>query len=173
MTMQIEIPAGTALLAELQEFANFSAEEQYYIRRSLEVAFGKGDPVARWSRNRQETLEILAQGHVYSWLGTIRDGVPLDGGSGHAASFFTPLVAITDFDLGLGHLGGFGPYRFLYERLLGAAARPWLPSAFCAAAALPHHAPSRRAALIASVADGAEVRWSPHEPAFYPEWVDC
>ena len=31
----------------------------------------------------------------------------------------------------------FSAARFLYERLVGAEGRPWLPAAFCAAAALP------------------------------------
>jgi hypothetical protein len=46
-------------------------------------------------------------------------------------------------------------FRFLYERLLGASARPWLPAAFCAAAALPHLHPERRRTLLQSISESA------------------
>jgi len=62
----------------------------------------------------------------------------------------------------------------LYERLLGADIRPWLPSAFCAAAALPQIRPERRKKLLQSISEAAATApgWSTREPAFYPEWVD-
>ena len=53
-------------------------------------------------------------------------------------SFLGKLVRLTAFDLAQEKITGFTAYRFLYERLLGAQVRPWLPGAFCAAAALPH-----------------------------------
>ncbi|MDP5122979.1 MAG: hypothetical protein NWP84_03770, partial [Cyanobium sp. MAG_04] len=39
------------------------------------------------------------------------------------------------FDLSQERINSFSAFRFLYERLLGAAARPYLPAAFCAAMA--------------------------------------
>ena len=78
------------------------------------------------------------------------------------------------FDLGQGRLDGFAPCRFLYERLIKAAVRPWLPAAFCAAAALPHLHPDRRRALLTTMTDeaAAATGWSVREPLFLPEWVD-
>ena len=64
MTKQIDIPTGKLLLAELQEFGTFSAEAQRYIRRSLDIAFGRGDPLARWARDDEEATHILAQMQV-------------------------------------------------------------------------------------------------------------
>lgn len=55
-----------------------------------------------------------------------------------------------------------------------AHARPWLPGAFCAAAALPHLHPDKRKALLQSIGESAATApgWSAREPSFYPEWVD-
>ena len=50
--------------------------------------------------------------------------------------FLGMLVTLSAFDLGQDRLPNFAAFRFLYERLLGAGVRPWLPAAFCAAAAL-------------------------------------
>ena len=36
-------------------------------------------------------------------------------------------MTLSAFDLGEGKLSCFAAYRFLYERLLGPAVRPWLP----------------------------------------------
>jgi hypothetical protein len=65
------------------------------------------------------------------------------------------LVRLTAFDLAQEKLTGFSSYRFLYERLLGADVRPWLPSAFCAAAALPQIRPERRKKLLQSISEAA------------------
>ena len=85
-----------------------------------------------------------------------------------------PLITMTAFDLGQDRLPCFASYRFLYERLIGAAVRPWLPGAFCAAAALPHLHPDRRRTLLQSISEAAATApgWSNREPVFYPEWVE-
>ena len=59
-------------------------------------------------------------------------------------------------------------------RLLGAEVRRWLPSAFCAAAALPHIRPERRKNLLQSISEAAATApaWSVREPSFFPEWVE-
>lgn len=81
---------------------------------------------------------------------------------------------MTAFDLAQDRIECFSAYRFLYERLLGARVRPWLPSAFCAAAALPQIRPERRKALLHSISEAAATApgWSDREPTFYPEWVE-
>jgi hypothetical protein len=58
--------------------------------------------------------------------------------------------------------------------LLGAWSRPWLPGAFCGAAALPQIRPERRKSLLRSISEAAATApgWSDREPSFYPEWVD-
>src|SRR3546814_9678808 len=60
------------------------------------------------------------------------------------------------------------------DLLLGADARPWLPAAFCAAAALPHLHPDLRRALLQSISEAAATAsgWSTRAPAFFPSWVE-
>jgi hypothetical protein len=101
---------------------------------------------------------------------TIPDDIAFDS----AAEFIGSLLTITAFDLGQGRLESFGAYRFLYERLLGGAVRPWLPSTFLAAAALPCLHPSTRKMLLGSVtaSDAAASAWSSRDAAFMPEWVE-
>ena len=66
-------------------------------------------------------------------------------------------------------------YQPVYERLLGADVRPWLPSAFCAAAALPQIRPECRKELLQSLSEAAATApgWSDREPAFYPEYIEA
>ena len=84
------------------------------------------------------------------------------------------MSIISAFDLARGELEGFASYRFLYERLIGAAIRLWLPAAFRAAAVLPTIPPERRLALVRSVGEEfiSATGWSRREPAFLPGWVD-
>jgi len=91
-----------------------------------------------------------------------------------AEPFLAQLVTLSAFDLGQGPIACFAAYRFLYERLLGADARPWLPAAFCAAAAMPHVPPGKRKILLQSISEAAVTAtgWSKRPPSFYPEWVD-
>jgi hypothetical protein len=161
-------------LAEMKEFASFPASTQRYIRRSLDVGLGREDALARWSRDVIESASIMAQARVYTRLDHIRDLVPDDSGLDAIEPFLSPLITVSAFDLGQDRLASFGAYRFLYERLIGANVRPWLPGAFCAAAALPHLHPEKRRVLLQSISEAAATApgWSNREPVFYPEWVD-
>jgi hypothetical protein len=165
---------GMLTLAEIKEFASFPAAAQRYVRRSLDVAYHRADAVALWSRDVVESAGIKAQSHVYERLPELRQVIPGDSGIDTVDVFMGGLVALSAFDLGQNRLSNFGAYRFLYERLLGANARPWLPAAFCAAAALPHLHPSRRRSLLQSISEAAATApgWSTREPVFFPEWVE-
>ena len=164
---------GTSVLYEMAEFAGFPKATQRYIRRSLDVGLGRGDAVRRWARTEQEAASILAQAAAYRDLDEIRDRIPDDLAIAPMASLVATLVAVTAFDLGQRRLPSFAAYRFLYERLIGARARPWLVAAFCAAAALPHLHPDHRRILLESVGDTASCAgWSRREPGFLPEWVE-
>ena len=168
-------PADGALtLAEMQEFGSFSKATQRYIRRSLDVGLGRRDAIKRWSRDVAEAASIRAQARIYQRLDHIRDYVPDDSGLEAMEPLMGPLVTMTAFDLVQDRLPDFAAYRFLYERLIGAAVRPWLPGAFCAAAALPHLHPEKRRLLLQSISEAAATApgWSNREPAFYPEWVE-
>jgi len=165
---------GAMTLAEIKEFAGFSAATQRYVRRSLDVGLEREDALSRWSRDTVEAASIRAQARVYDRLDEIRTIVPDDSGLDSVEIFMAPLITVSAFDLGQGRLTTFSAYRFLYERLIGAEVRPWLPSAFCSAAALPHLHPDLRRKLLQSISEAAATAsgWSNRQPAFFPQWVE-
>jgi hypothetical protein len=174
MATQTKPADGALTLVEMKEFASFSPATQRYIRRSLDIGLRRHDALKRWSRDVGEAASIRAQERVYRRLDHIRNYVPDDSGLDEMEPMMAPLVTVTAFDLGQDKLPDFASYRFLYERLIGAAVRPWLPAAFCAAAALPHLHPDRRRALLQSISEAAATApgWSNRKSAFYPEWVE-
>lgn len=165
--------AASLTIAELREFAGFSGCEQRYIKRSLDVGLGRQDAFKLWARNAQETAAIRSQYVVYQDLKTLRGKVPAETTFDAIEAYMGKLLRIAAFDLAQDRLTCFSAFRFLYERLLGAEVRPFLPSAFCAAAALPQIRPERRKHLLQSISEAAATApgWSAREPSFYPEWV--
>lgn len=161
-------------LAEMKEFAGFAAATQRYIRRSLDIGLDREDAMARWSRDVVEAASIRAQARLYHALPEIRQRVPDDADLSQIEPFLTPLTTLAAFDLGQGRLTSFSAFRFLYERLIGAEVRPWLPSAFCGAAALPHLHPEVRRKLLQSISEAAATAsgWSNRQPGFFPKWVE-
>jgi hypothetical protein len=168
--------AGTASLtiAELREFASFSESEQHFIERSLDIALGRGDAFKSWAGTRGGSSTIRGQYLAYRELKALRETIPCETTTEGLEAFMGPLMRVTTQDLALEALESFSAYRFLYERLLGARARPWLPAAFCAAAALPQIRPARRKMLLQSLSEAAATApgWSAREPCFFPERVD-
>jgi hypothetical protein len=167
---------GTASLtiAELREFASFSESEQLFIERSLDIAMGRGDAFKTWGRDGDGSA-IRQQYLAYRELKALRDTVPCETTMEGLEAFMGPLMRVTAQDLAMERIECFSAYRFLYERLLGAKARPWLPAAFCAAAALPQIRPARRKILLQSLSEAAATApgWSDREPCFYPERVEA
>ncbi len=167
---------GTSSLAiaELREFASFGAQEQRYIKRSLDVGLGRQDAFKLWARDAEESASIRSQYVAYQELNTLRRQLPDDTAFEGLELFIGKLVRVTAFDLAQERLTCFSAYRFLYERLLGPEARPWLPAAFCAAAALPQIRPSLRKQLLQSISEAAATApgWSDAAPSFFPEWVE-
>lgn len=174
MSTRTRPAGGAAALAEMKEFGSFSKGTQRYIRRSLDIGLDRRDAVKRWSRDPGEAAGIRAQAKLYGRLDLIRANVPDDSGLDAMEPLMAPLITMTAFDLGQERLDCFASYRFLYERLIGANVRPWLPGAFCAAAALPHLHPDRRRGLLQSISEAAATApgWSSREPVFYPDWVE-
>lgn len=167
---------GTASLtiAELREFASFTACEQRYIKRSLDVGLGRQDAFKLWARDAAETASIRNQYVVYQELKSLRGKVPAETGFEALEQFMGKLIRIAAFDLAQERLTCFSAFRFLYERLLGPDTRPFLPSAFCAASALPQIRPERRKNLLQSISEAAATApgWSARAPSFYPEWIE-
>ena len=168
--------AGTASLtiAELREFAGFTACEQRYIKRSLDVGLGRQDAFKLWARDAAEMTAIRSQYVAYQELKSLRGAVPSETALEGIEAFLGKLIRLAACDLAQEKIDGFSAFRFLYERLLGAEVRPFLPSAFCAAAALPQIRPHRRKHLLQTISEAAATApgWSQREPSFYPEWVE-
>ncbi len=165
---------GVLTLAEIKEFASFTAATQRYIRRSLDVAFDRMDAISLWSRDSDEADSIKAQHYFYDRLPEIRSLIPDSSDFEEAELFLSVLITVSAFDLGQGRIDNFGGYRFLYERLVAADVRPWLPAAFCAAASMPHLPPERRKMLLQSLSEAAATApgWSKRAPSFFPEWIE-
>lgn len=161
-------------IAELREFASFSACEQRYIKRSLDVGLGRQDAFKLWARDAAESASIRGQYLAYQELKTLRASVPGSSGFEGLETFIGKLVRVAAFDLAQERIESFSAFRFLYERLLGPDVRPFLPSAFCAASALPQIRPERRKNLLQSISEAAATApgWSARAPSFYPEWVE-
>lgn len=167
---------GTASLtiAELREFASFTAAEQRYIKRSLDVGLGRQDAFKLWARDALESASIRSQYVIYQQLKSLRDARPDESTLDGIDTLMGPLVRLAAFDLAQERIESFSAFRFLYERLLGASVRPWLPAAFCGAAALPQIRPERRKQLLQSLSEAAATApgWSEAQPVFYPEFVE-
>jgi len=166
---------GTAspAVAELVEFARFARKEQRYIERALDLASGEASP--RQMAREGEHLAALCERHAaYRELRALRFAIPQPGCLSALDGFMGMLLRATAQDLARGSLGSFAAYRFLYERLMGAAVRPWLPAAFCGAAALPQIPPERRITLLGSLTQAAANApgWSDAEPSFFPRTLE-
>lgn len=168
------IESTSITIAEMREFAGFAACEQRYIKRSLDIGLSRCDAFKLWGRSESENTAIRQQYVAYQDLKSLRTMVPQDGTIGEVERFIGKLVRMTTFDLSQERLSSFSAFRFLYERLLGASARPYLPAAFCAAAALPTIRPERRKMLLQSLSEAAATApgWSDRQPGFYPEFVE-
>ena len=168
---------GTASLtiAELREFASFSESEQRFIERSLDIGLGRGDAFKAWGGVVADAAAIRGQYLAYREIRALAGSTPFETTMDGLEAFMGPLMRVTAQDLALEQLESFSAYRFLYERLFGARVRPWLPAAFCAAAALPQIRPARRKVLLQSLSEAAATApgWSDREPCFYPERVEA
>lgn len=161
-------------IAEMREFASFEPAEQRYIRRSLDIGLGRQDAFKIWARDAVENAAIRSQYVAYQELKTLRESIPAETGFDYIEGFIGKLTRVVAFDLSQERLSTFSAARFLYERLLGAEIRPWLPSAFCAAAALPQMRPERRKVLLQTLSEAAATApgWSDREPSFLPEFIE-
>lgn len=161
-------------VAEWREFASFSAEERDYIHRALDIGLARRNALQYWVRKPGDTTLVRDHREAYRPIAQLKHSIPSEHSFEGMEVFMGTLLRMTAFDLSQGALTGFSAYRFLYERLLGAAVRPWLASAFCGAAALPQIRPDRRKGLLQSLSQAAATApaWSEEEPSFYPDHLD-
>ncbi len=161
-------------IGEMREFAGFSAAEQRYIKCSLDIGLSRKDAFKLWARDARENAAIRRQYVAYQDLKSLRALIPAHHGMADTEVFIGKLIRMATFDLQADAITSFSAFRFLYERLLGAEARPFLPAAFCAASALPQIQPERRKVLLQSLSEAAATApaWSDETPSFYPEYVE-
>lgn len=165
---------ATLSISEMREFAGFTPAEQRYIKRSLDIGLARSDAFKLWGTTTSESNAIRRQYVAYQDLKVLRDLIPETGDIGEVERLIGKLIRLAVFDLDQEKLSSFSAFRFLYERLLGPAARPYLPAAFCAAAALPQIRPQHRKGLLQSLSEAAATApaWSDTAPRFYPEFID-
>lgn len=168
--------ASTATLSigEMREFAGFGPQEQRYIKRSLDVGLSRCDAFKQWGASESDNAAIRRQYVAYQDLKILRERIPQEGTMNEVERFVGKLIRVAAFDLEQEAISSFSAFRFLYERLLGADVRPYLPAAFCAAAALPAIRPQQRKTLLQSLSEAAATApgWSRKAPCFYPEYVE-
>ena len=171
MLVEIRLGLGEMMFAEMQEFASFGIAVQHYICRSLDLALSTNVSPTDWARSEREAHDIFAQKQAYRLLPGIRAAMPGADGIMDSEAFLLPLVAVSTFDVTCGPIATFAEYRFLYERLFGPKVRPWLASAFLAAAASPHFPAEIRQGLIRSVNSSLTDCWSSAHPVYQPRWL--
>ncbi|TCD06618.1 hypothetical protein EYB45_02615 [Erythrobacteraceae bacterium CFH 75059] len=164
---------ASMMIAEMREFAAFAPEEQRYISYALDIGLARRDAFRNWTGVEGDSEAIRRHYVVYNDLPCLRAAMPSRGDLHGSEAFFVTLLGVVAHDLGRERIGSFSALRFLYERLLGSAVRPWLPAAFCAAAALPQIPPHRRKLLLHSLSEAAATAagWSLREPVFLPDAV--
>lgn len=166
---------ASVIVAELREFAGFEDAEQRYISRALDIGLARRDAFRTWAAEEGDGLALRRHYIAYQNLRDLRGHIPNADALTGAEDFFVRLVTMVAFDLGQEQIESFSALRFLYERLLGAEVRPWLPAAFCAAAALPQIRCGRRKILLQSLSEAAATApgWSLREPRFLPDVADA
>lgn len=169
-----QLRTASLMINELREFASFSPCEQRYIKRSIDIGLGRQDAFKLWARDASEIASIRSQYVAYQELKGLRGSIPAEDTLDGLDAFMGKLVRMAAFDLGQDKLESFSSFRFLYERILGARIRPWLPAAFCASSVLPQIRPDRRKQLLHSISEAAATApgWSESEPSFFPEWIE-
>ena len=78
MASRMKPAEGAMTLAELKEFAGFSASTQRYVRRALDIGLEREDALERWSRDVVEAASIRAQARMYERIPELRALMPED-----------------------------------------------------------------------------------------------
>ena len=78
MASRMKPAEGAMTLAEMKEFAGFSAATQRYIRRALDIGLEREDALERWSRDVVEAASIRAQARMYERIPELRALMPDD-----------------------------------------------------------------------------------------------
>ncbi|RFB01377.1 hypothetical protein DX908_16095, partial [Parvularcula marina] len=74
--MSYRSSTASLAIAEMREFAGFTASERQFIERSLDIALGRGDAFKQWSPDGSEAVTIRKQYLAYRELRTLREAAP-------------------------------------------------------------------------------------------------
>ena len=89
---------ASVTIAEMREFASFTAAEQRYIRRSLDIGLGRCDAFRVWGRNARENAAIRSQYVAYQELKALRHAIPCETGFDAIEGFIGKLTRVAAFD---------------------------------------------------------------------------
>src|SRR3954453_5346971 len=92
--------SGAMLISEMKEFASFTKGTQRYIRRSLDVAYGRRDAIECWARDEAGAASIRAQARLSKQLDHLRLQVPADSRLHMIEPFVGMLITLSAYDLG-------------------------------------------------------------------------
>ena len=100
---------ASVTIAEMREFASFTAAEQRYIRRSLDIGLGRCDAFRVWGRNARENAAIRSQYVAYQELKALRHAIPNETGFDAVEGFIGKLTRVAAFDLAQERIACSGP----------------------------------------------------------------
>ena len=166
------------VIEELREFAKFPAYAQRNIRMSLDVYADVVNQTCfaldRWSRDINESAHIAEKRILYRLLPKIRELTPKNNSCGEIGLFIGECLKVSSFDIMQGRIDSFNQFQFLYERMLGASARPWLTAIYLASSSLPMVSPQRISSMLYNITNEHILTksWSSVEPKFYPQNID-
>jgi len=173
MGRQIDTRTGAALIAELEEFSAFSVEIQHYIRRSLDVASRRPDPIERWGAQP-------GRGRGYPCPGRSLPPHRWQSGRMCPRRLATSMQPASMCRCCSCHastcLAVFCPgsiaMNFLYERLLGAAISSLAGEQLRRRCGDAGHGPSpQHDAPGCRRARHPQQTTHREKPTFYPEWI--
>ena len=107
-----------------------------YARRALEMAGIETDPALKAVKPVQHSI-MHALSEVPVHYAAARAACPQSRAHWEQAEFFRPALRAAIWDLQFGAIRTYAQFEFLYSRLLGDRAIPFLPSLFAAAALSP------------------------------------
>lgn len=113
----------------------FAPEVVRYISRRLRALGIAAD--RDWLDTSADEFDMLLDSHV-NMLKAARRDIPTSWAQWEMADFYRYAIPPAVFDLSFGFIETYEAFAFLYERLLGREARPWLRSIYLAAAASPN-----------------------------------
>lgn len=124
----------------------FAPEVLSYVARRMQACGLQPDRA--WLSAQATGFDMILLDSHATMLAAARNAIPQSHAQWELSAFYECAMPPAVFDLCNGPLTRFAEFAFLYERLLGAAARPWLPSLFLAAAATPGLDEKRRIRLV-------------------------